>query len=507
MITCYCHNCWKEVDRNESACDVCGAVVPEEGWLEALPRGKELQGGKYRIIAPIGSGGFGRVFAALQYSGDINLGPVAIKMPMLPPGAGEHSRERLQEFMSEAAALRSINHPNIVTLHDAFIEEGVPYLVMERVTGSELMGSYLHGFERDLSFFFTIFIQIANALDELHTKGVVHCDLKPSNIGLQGFMGGFENFVKILDFGIAARWDGRKRLTVRGAGTLGFSAPEQLEGSPTPRSDVFSFGVLMYLALTGDMPYVWQGEYRKPGKGRVYDALPASVPEELKLLIGQCLELDETKRYPRMPTAVLRRIAIANDIPLDYSRDVLADPNERQKSILAEAKELFAKAGQSGLNPWSSERTRLYKRAAMRFDEAARLGEIPAAMEKFARKAVRFSGDKTVVLVNIQHEAPGMEKANSAMMTGASGIKHVLREAKRLYAEAGAEPDPETKRRIYGEAASLFDKAETLGGISAAMRKFGQKAHRYAAGEAERIASPHAKVSIWKRWARLGRGE
>lgn len=399
MSMVWCHKCWNEVGFDAIKCGECGAEPFLHNWLSEPLKGKTLQGGKYRIIAPIGSGGFGSTVRAVQYSGNVNLGMVAIKFPLSNYARTNFDETSLSGYLEEAAALRSITHPNIVTLYDAFVENGTPYLVMEHVPGCNFLYSHLHSFSRNPSFFFTIFIQIGSAIDQLHTKGVLHCDLKPDNIGLLGFMGGHENFAKILDFGLAVKREGRKAWGAKGAGTAGFTAPEQFNGSPTPRSDVFSFGVLMYLALTGRLPYEWDNGYREPDANTVDRFFPDYIPQTLRILIRECIELREPIRFPRIPTEKLRSIAVANNITLDWSCDWLTDSREQQTAIIKEAKELFSHAG--FCNGVREKRT-LYAQAAKRFDDAAELGPIPPTMVEFARKALMYSGDKKLGFANIE---------------------------------------------------------------------------------------------------------
>src|SRR5882724_8439197 len=204
--------------------------------------------GPYRIDALIGKGGMGEVYRGT----DTRLGrPVAIKVS---------AREFTDRFEREAQAISSLNHPNICTLYDV----GPNYLVMEFVEGDMLSHVIKQGpmpLEKVLQYA----IQIADALSAAHSKGVIHRDLKPANIILT------RSGVKVLDFGLAKLSAGAKfgtpgysgssemltqttPMTESGSiiGTLHYMSPEQAEGKDTDeRSDIFSFGTVLYEMLTG----------------------------------------------------------------------------------------------------------------------------------------------------------------------------------------------------------------------------------------------------------------
>ena len=195
--------------------------------------------GPYEIVAPIGSGGMGHVYRARDTRLDRT---VAIKV------VKEQFTER---FEREYRAISALNHPRICTLHDIGSHEGVGYLVMEFVDGKPLKGPL------PLTDALRTAIQIADALEAAHAKGIVHRDLKPGNILTTN------SGIKLLDFGLAAFARSGIRatdvtmttpLTMEGqiVGTLQYMSPEQLEGKEADaRSDIFSFGVVLYELLTG----------------------------------------------------------------------------------------------------------------------------------------------------------------------------------------------------------------------------------------------------------------
>ena len=216
--------------------------------------------GPYQIEAPLGQGGMGQVFTAI----DTRLGrKVAIKV------SPEQFSDR---FEREAKAISSLNHPHICTLYDV----GPNYLVMELVEGETLAARLKRGqlsIEQTLPYA----QQIASALAAAHAKGIVHRDLKPGNIMLS------ESGVKVLDFGLA-KTPGDETLTASHAvmGTPAYMAPEQREGKPADaRTDLYAFGCVLYEMLTG----------ARPGSGR---RIPS---RRLEKLVARCLEQEPERRW------------------------------------------------------------------------------------------------------------------------------------------------------------------------------------------------------------------
>jgi tetratricopeptide (TPR) repeat protein/predicted Ser/Thr protein kinase len=200
--------------------------------------------GHYRLEEQIGHGGMGIVFRAHD---ERLRRDVAIKI--LHPGtlSDESARKR---FRAEALTLSKLNHPNIASVYDFDTQDGVDFLVMELVAGRTLHES-IHGRPLNEAEVIDIGSQIAAALQDAHEHGIVHGDLKPSNIALTP-----KRQVKILDFGLARRWragdaestDSMSRL---GAGTLPYMAPEQFSGTVDVRSDIWAAGAVLYEMATG----------------------------------------------------------------------------------------------------------------------------------------------------------------------------------------------------------------------------------------------------------------
>jgi len=210
--------------------------------------------GRYEIVSSIGSGGMGEVYRAT----DATLHrDVAVK---ILPTELINDASRLLRFEQEARATAALHHPNIVTIHDFGTSDSVPYLVTELLEGESLADVLSRGpvpLRRSLAWA----LQILRGIAAAHARGIVHRDLKPANIFILA-----DGSVKILDFGLAKvahalgnRHDApTARLSEDGMvfGTIGYMSPEQLRGeSADARSDIFSFGIVMYEMLTGRTPF------------------------------------------------------------------------------------------------------------------------------------------------------------------------------------------------------------------------------------------------------------
>jgi serine/threonine protein kinase/dienelactone hydrolase len=263
----------------------------------ALPQGTQL--GPYVIVALLGHGGMGVVYRARD---ERLQRDVAIKV--LPPGllSDEPAKSR---FRKEALALARLSHPNIAAVFDVGEQDGMDYLVMECVPGqtlSEKMGSQQLPAKEILS----LGLQVAGALEEAHEQGVVHRDLKPSNIMITP-----KGHAKVLDFGLAKLFEpvGAPEVTrslsdTHGpVGTALYMSPEQAEGRLVDsRTDLWSFGVVLYEALAGRPPF--QGASSLAIFRAISTERPKSVrdirpetPEGVDQIVSHALEKDPSKRY------------------------------------------------------------------------------------------------------------------------------------------------------------------------------------------------------------------
>jgi eukaryotic-like serine/threonine-protein kinase len=262
--------------------------------------------GPYEILTPLGAGGMGEVYRAL----DTRLGrEVAIKVL---PAAFVVDPERLARFRREAQTLASLNHPNIAAIYGLEEVGGTPYLVLELVTGETLGARLARGPlpPRDA---LALGIQIAAAVEAAHERGVVHRDLKPGNVMITN-----SDVAKVLDFGlakseptIASNGDPSESPTVTAfadatvagtiLGTAAYMSPEQARGKPVDRrSDVWSFGCVLFECYAGSPAF--KGETVSDMIARIlerepeWSALPATTPGRVREILRRCLRKDADAR-------------------------------------------------------------------------------------------------------------------------------------------------------------------------------------------------------------------
>jgi eukaryotic-like serine/threonine-protein kinase len=257
----------------------------------------------YRVLEQVGAGGMGVVWKAH----DITLDrAVALKF------LAEHlarDEGRLERFRREATTIAALNHANIVQIFSVEEADGVPFIAMEFVVGQSLAVSIPAG-GMALERFFELAVPLADALHASHEKDIVHRDLKPGNI-----MVGNDGRARIVDFGLAQLRVPRPpgsdssastlsdRQQHAAGGTLPYMSPEQLQGkSVDPRSDIFSFGEVLYEMATGERPFRAEtsadliAAIMRSEPARVTDLNPA-LPRQLERIIERCMRKDRRRRF------------------------------------------------------------------------------------------------------------------------------------------------------------------------------------------------------------------
>ncbi|HEX5474932.1 MAG TPA: protein kinase [Vicinamibacterales bacterium] len=258
-----------------------------------LFRGQAL--GKYKILAPLGSGGFGTVYLAQDTWIDKK---VAIKVP---------HRQGLDfgELLREPRLLASVNHPNIVSITTAEKQDNVFFIVMEYVHGETLENLIASKGALDLHRALDFTCQICNAVDHAHHQGVIHRDLRPANVLVTE-----NDVVKVADFGTSRFLE----IAAHGTTVIGsppYMAPEQFQGKAVFASDLYSLGITMYQMLTGVLPY------------------DTPAPADLDKLLSGVLVSPPRLRNPSIPKAISDLVmkALAPDVAHRYQRasDLLED--------------------------------------------------------------------------------------------------------------------------------------------------------------------------------------
>lgn len=263
---------------------------------------------RYKIIDVLGGGGMGKVYHAQHL---LMQRPVAIK---ILHAKLSNDIAALKRFRVEAQFASSLSHPNILSIHDFGVSgEGNPYMVMDYLEGQNLTTLLESKTRLSAVRAINIFTQICSALGHAHAKGIIHRDVKPSNIMLVPFENR-RDFVKIVDFGIAKFLNsddpGIEQLTRTGEifGSPLYMSPEQCRGKELDtRADIYSLGAVMYLAVTGKPIFATSAaletmfKHVQEAPATFSQAAPdADIPAALEAVVFRCLEKDPDNRYQRM---------------------------------------------------------------------------------------------------------------------------------------------------------------------------------------------------------------
>jgi len=282
----------------------------------------------YRILEKLGEGGMGVIYKAQ----DTKLDRI-VALKFLPKYllCDEEAKTR---FVHEAKAASALNHPNITTIHEIDEVEGECFISMEYIEGNSLK-ELIHKETLAIDEILAIALQIAEGLKAAHKKEIVHRDVKSDNVMVTD-----EGEVKIMDFGLA-KLKGVTKLTKTGTtlGTLQYMSPEQAQGKEADhRSDIFSFGVVLYEMVTGQLPF--KGEHEAAVIYSIVNETPeplarykANVPERLQRIVDKTLEKDRNIRYQ----SAAEVIADLKGLQKETTVGVIAKPKKRLLPFLVPA--------------------------------------------------------------------------------------------------------------------------------------------------------------------------
>src|SRR5262249_6837374 len=271
--------------------------------------------------------------------------------------------ERMRRFVQEAKAASALNHPNIIHIYDVAEADGVPLIAMEYVAGKtmgEIVGRKGLRWNEVLSYG----VQIADDLDKAHSVGIIHRDLKPFNIMVTS-----DGQVKVLDFGLAkltepAHGDLGETKTLRAVGpeteegtilgTVAYMSPEQAEGKEVePRSDVFSFGAVLYEMLTGQRAF--HGDSKLSTLSAILKEeprpLPSAIPHDLEKIIARCLRKDPGRRFQHAGDLKLALLELKEESESGKSMVAPGVPRHRSRTSYRVAAALILAAA-GGLFWW-----------------------------------------------------------------------------------------------------------------------------------------------------------
>jgi hypothetical protein len=270
-------------------------MVEPHRWTE-LADGDEFAG--YRIERRLGRGGMGILYLAVEPGLERR---VALKL-IAPEAASDEVFAK--RFAEESRIAASIEHPNVVPIYAAGEEDGVPWIAMRFVAGSDLQRRIAREGRLEPPAAVALIAQVGNGLDAIHAAGLVHRDVKPANVLLGGEDGADHAY--ITDFGVARNVATQSGLTQTGrfVGTLDYVAPEQISGEPIDaRVDVYALGCLLFKLLTGEVPFPREGEAARL-YAHLHDPPPApslyapAVPMALDVVVVRAMSKSPGDRYP-----------------------------------------------------------------------------------------------------------------------------------------------------------------------------------------------------------------
>jgi serine/threonine protein kinase/Flp pilus assembly protein TadD len=309
-----------------------------------LPAGTRL--GPYEIVAPLGAGGMGEVYKAE----DSRLHrKVALK---ILPSEMAANQDRMRRFKQEATAAAALNHPNIAHIYEIGESDGTNFIAMEFVEGVTLREK-VHREKTELRKLLRYLQHVAEGLAKAHVAGIVHRDLKPDNIMIT-----HDGHAKILDFGLAKLIEPQQPTGINAStdedatailqqhstpgmimGTVGYMSPEQAQGKTNQidqRSDIFSFGCILFEAVTGKKPF--EGDsIVKSLHSLIYEPAPQvkdlnpSAPSDVQRIIRRCLAKDKEERYQTIKDVAIELKELRRELETSAASDTTVPPPVRSE--------------------------------------------------------------------------------------------------------------------------------------------------------------------------------
>lgn len=294
--------------------------------------------GHYRILSALGAGGMGEVYLTEDTRLDRQ---VALKI--LPPEFAK-DKERMNRFVREAKSASALNHPNIITIHEIGEADGIHFIATEFIEGLTLKDYAKANSLNEISIL-EIAVQVASGLDEAHTAGIVHRDIKPDNLMIRP-----NGLVKILDFGIAklsgpavSNEEAATAIEVTSPGmiigTPSYMSPEQAKGKAVDaRSDIFSFGVVLYEMISGKLPFAGETSLEVIVAILHKEPMPlkTEVPAEIRKIISKCLSKERDERYQTIRNVAndLKQVKQELEFQNKSEQAVATDKTEQKTQIL-----------------------------------------------------------------------------------------------------------------------------------------------------------------------------
>jgi tRNA A-37 threonylcarbamoyl transferase component Bud32 len=328
-----CEACGAEVLDIDVRCQACGKPIGSSGAHRMLG---SVVLGQYELVDVLGQGGMSVVF-----KGRHKMTAQEVALKILPPELAAHSQVK-GRFLEEAKALAQLDHPNIVHLHNFGQENGSFVLAMQLVKGQTWERVILASGRLDWQVSIRLAIDVLRALEYAHGRGIVHRDMKPSNVLIREDDGS----ATVMDFGIA-KMTTSSRLTATGQtmGTVRYMSPEQVRGQEVDaRTDIYSLGATLYESLVGDTPFDGNTHFEIMTRHLNDPPQPPSVrgvaiPAVLEQALMRSLAKNVEDRFPsardfrKVLEGLAREAGISHDETLRLSRDAVAQARTKSGSL------------------------------------------------------------------------------------------------------------------------------------------------------------------------------